>query len=119
MGHRERRVIVDGASGPGIPGELVFQSRTACFNVAGHVRRDEALLTESGLPRYFIEDGVAGFWYMTDAVAERKSCSAIPNGTVLEIAVSPKKPFPLSELGIDESKFETFDPSTPPNIGST
>lgn len=68
-------------------------------------------------PLYFFQDENVQISYMTEALAERMHCSAVPIGTVTWIHVSLKKHPPLSELGIDEGKFETFDPSTPPNIG--
>ncbi len=41
----------------------------------------------------------------------------IPAGTVLSIHVTPKKELALKNLAIDESKFRSFDPSQPPDIG--
>jgi len=69
------------------------------------------------IPLYFLEDVDVGIGYMTDRRAERMNCSAVPIDTVLAVAVTAKKPFPLDDLGIDEKRFETFDPSTPPGIG--
>jgi hypothetical protein len=68
-------------------------------------------------PLYFLEDEEVGIGYMTEARAERMKCSAVPLDTVLSISVMLKKHPLLSDLGIDESRFETFDPSDPPNIG--
>ncbi|HKF54825.1 MAG TPA: hypothetical protein VKJ45_05265 [Blastocatellia bacterium] len=69
------------------------------------------------IPLYFLEDEEVRIGYMTDSRAERRGCSAVPIDTVLWVAVTAKKPFPLAALGIDENRFETFDPSTPSGIG--
>jgi hypothetical protein len=69
------------------------------------------------MPLYFFDDEDVRIGYMTDAFAERMSCSAYPNDTVIGVVVYLKKQPLLSDLRIDESKFETFDPSTPQNIG--
>jgi hypothetical protein len=68
-------------------------------------------------PLYFLEDEDVQIGYMTERRAEEMNCSAVPIDTVLAVAVTAKKPFPLGALGIDENRFETFDPSTPSGIG--
>jgi hypothetical protein len=46
------------------------------------------------------------------------SCaSGIANDAVLLIQITPKTKLRLSELRIDQKKFRSFDPSSPPNIG--
>jgi len=69
------------------------------------------------MPTYRLDNEEVTIGYMSRALAERMSCPSVPLDTVLSINVSPKNHPPLSELGIDESKFEIFDPSSPPNIG--
>jgi hypothetical protein len=69
------------------------------------------------IPLYFLEDENVRIGYMTDEMAARTGCSPVPTDTVLWIDVSFKNHPPLSAIGIDESRFETFDPSYPPNIG--
>jgi len=69
------------------------------------------------MPTYRLDDEEVAIGYMGRASAERMSCPSVPLDTVMSIHVSPKNHPPLSELGIDESKFEIFDPSSPPNIG--
>jgi hypothetical protein len=71
----------------------------------------------TNMPLYFLEDKEARIGYMTDANAKRLGCYAVPVDTVLYISVDLKKHPSLRDLGIDESRFETFDPSDPPNIG--
>jgi hypothetical protein len=70
-------------------------------------------------PLYFLEDEETRISYMTEALAERMQCSAVPMDTVTFIHISfyGKKRALLSELGIDEAKFETFDAASPQNIG--
>src|SRR5215472_15506191 len=54
---------------------------------------------------------------MTPSLAERTNCSAIPIDEVTGVLVSFKKQPLFTALGTDESRFETFDPSTPPDLG--
>lgn len=41
----------------------------------------------------------------------------LPPGTVLLIQLTPKKKMRISETGLDESKMENLDPSSPPQLG--
>jgi hypothetical protein len=67
---------------------------------------------------YFIDEGEVYIVYARDENLERFRClDLIPTDTVLFIKFTPKKEPPLEEMQIDESKFITFDPSEPPNIG--
>jgi hypothetical protein len=73
------------------------------------------------IPLYFLEDEDVRIAYMTDRLAQRMSCSAVAVDTVTCVSVEyfrgSRRQLMLDEMGIDETKFETFDPSTPPNLG--
>ena len=43
--------------------------------------------------------------------------SGVPKDAVLLIQITPKTKLRLSDLRIDQSKYRTFDPSSPPDIG--
>ena len=43
--------------------------------------------------------------------------SGVPKDAVLVIQIKPKTKLRLSELRLDQSKYRTFDPSSPPGIG--
>lgn len=66
---------------------------------------------------YFFENEDVSILYMTDQLAERTGCSAFPVDMVIGISVYFKDHPPLNDLGIDQKKFVTHDPSKPPNLG--
>jgi len=67
--------------------------------------------------RYFLDDEDVTIAFMTDELAARKNCFSLPVDLVIGIQVLPKSRTLLSDVRIDESKFITFDPSTPAGIG--
>jgi hypothetical protein len=66
---------------------------------------------------YFFESEDVRIAYMTDELAERTECSSFPVDIVIGIVVYLKNHPPLNDLGIDQNKFVTHDPSQPPNLG--
>jgi hypothetical protein len=66
---------------------------------------------------YFIENQVVRIAFVTNTALEQAGCSSFPLGTVIGVEVYLKDRPSLSDLQIDLAKFETLDPSTPPNIG--
>jgi hypothetical protein len=66
---------------------------------------------------YFLEHEEVMIVFVTDVMIERSGCSSLNVDTVASVQVSPNDRPLLSDLRIDEDKFKTFDPSTPPNLG--
>ena len=67
---------------------------------------------------YFTDEGRVLISYATHEFLDRIGClDSAPIDAVAFIQVTYKVKPPLSELHIDETRFITFDPSEPPNIG--
>jgi hypothetical protein len=67
---------------------------------------------------YFTDEGRVLISYATREFLERVRCiDSVPTDAVAFIQVTCKVKPSLSELQIEETRFITFDPSEPPNIG--
>jgi hypothetical protein len=67
---------------------------------------------------YFTDEGKVFISYATQEFLERVGClDSVPTDAVAFIQVTYKVKPSLSELHIDATRFITFDPSEPPNIG--
>ena len=67
---------------------------------------------------YFTDEGRVFISYATHEFLERVGClDSAPTDAVAFIQVTYKVKPSLSQLNIDETRFITFDPSEPPNIG--
>jgi hypothetical protein len=67
---------------------------------------------------YFTDEDRVFISYATDEFLERVRClGLVPTHAVAFIQVTYKVKPSLTELHIDETRFITFDPSEPPNIG--
>lgn len=66
--------------------------------------------------RYFLEKEDVYIVFLSDQPYPR-CASEVPRDAVLLIQITPKTILRLSDLRIDQRKYRTFDPSSPPNIG--
>lgn len=66
--------------------------------------------------RYSLEKEDVYIVFSSDEPHQRCT-SGVPKDTVLLIQVTPKTKLRLSDLRIDQSKYRSFDPSSPPDIG--
>ena len=67
--------------------------------------------------KYFLEKEEVYIVFASDQPFFPDCTRQLPEDTVLLVQITPRTEIRLTDLQLDEKKFEKFDPSDPPNLG--